>query len=66
MKYFIFILNIVFTQLSLELLGTDFDKPIFVSSNDQFPKEIFVVEQAGIIWKLDLSKKFTRNFFRYN
>lgn len=62
MKYFIFILNIVFTQLSLELIGTDFDKPIFVSSNEQFPKEIFVVEQAGIVWKLDLSKKLQEIF----
>ena len=62
MKYFFFILNIVFTQLSLELIGTDFDKPIFVSSNEQFPKEIFVVEQAGIVWKLDLSKKLQEIF----
>ena len=56
MKYFILILNIVLPQLYLELIATDFDKPIFVTSHPENSNIIYVVEQEGYIWTFNNRK----------
>ena len=49
MKYLILILNIAFSQLYLELVSTDFDKPIYVISNPDNSDIIYVVENGEIV-----------------
>ena len=52
MKYLILILNIAFSQLYLELIATDFDKPLYVTSNPDDSNILYVVEQEGYIWSI--------------
>ena len=54
--------SIVISQLHLELIGDDFDKPIFAISDPINPDIIFVVEQDGYIWILDDKKSKNRLF----
>jgi len=54
--------SIVISQLHLELIGDDFDKPIFAISDPINPNIIFVVEQDGYIWILDDKKSKNRLF----
>ncbi len=54
--------SIVISQLHLELIGDDFDKPIFAISDPINPDIIFVVEQDGYIWILDDEKSDNRLF----
>ena len=52
----IILLNFIFSQFSLKLIADDFDKPIYATSNKNFPDLIYVVEQSGIIWTVDNNK----------
>ena len=49
----IIFLNIIFSQYALELIGEEFDKPIFATHNPSKDKDIYVVEQSGMIWIID-------------
>ena len=62
MKYFILILNIVLPQLYLELIATDFDKPIFVTSHPENSNIIYVVEQEGYIWTFNNNEESHKIF----
>ena len=62
MKYLILILNIAFSQLYLQLIGTGFDKPIYVASDLNNPNILYVVEQEGYIWCINYIEE-TENFF---
>ena len=42
--------SLVFSQISLKLLGEDFDKPIYATSQNKNSDLIYVVEQSGFIW----------------
>ena len=62
MKYMLLILNIVFSQLYLELIATDFDKPIYVTSHPKNSNIIYVVEQEGYIWSFEYATKIEKVF----
>ena len=62
MKYILLILNIVFSQLYLELIATDFDKPIYVASHPSNSDIIYIVEQEGYIWSFEYSTKSEKIF----
>ena len=62
MKYLILILNIAFSQLYLELLATDFDKPVYVISNPANPSILYVVEQEGYIWTIKDGNEIDKPF----
>ena len=62
MKYLILILNIAFSQLYLELLATDFDKPVYVTSSPSNPSIIYVVEQEGYIWTINNGNEIDKSF----
>ena len=62
MKYLILILNIAFSQLYLELLATDFDKPVYVISNPTNPSILYVVEQEGYIWTIKDGNEIDKPF----
>ena len=47
MKYFILVLNIAFSQLYLELIATDFDKPISFASGRKGEKDLFYWTKDG-------------------
>ena len=62
MKYMLLILNIVFSQLYLELIATDFDKPIYVTSHPNNSDIIYIVEQDGYIWSFEYSTQSEKVF----
>ena len=47
------IINFIYANLSLNLVADNFDKPIFVKFNSEFTEIIYVVEQDGIIKKIE-------------
>ena len=55
MKYMItfIILNLTFAQFALELIASDFDKPVYVTSDSYRENMIYVVEQRVTILMID-------------
>ena len=51
---FIVLINLSFSQLSLELISSGFDKPIYVTTEPNNNNKLYVVEQEGSIWTIDL------------
>ena len=47
------IINFIFANLSLDLIAENFDKPILIKFNSDFNEAIYVVEQNGIIKKIE-------------
>ena len=51
---FIVLINLSFSQLSLQLISSGFDKPIYVTTEPNNINKLYVVEQEGSIWTIDL------------
>ncbi|MBI65613.1 MAG: glucose dehydrogenase, partial [Candidatus Marinimicrobia bacterium] len=49
--------SFIFSQLSLSIIGEDFDKPIYATSHPEHINIIYVVEQSGIIRIINQTNK---------
>jgi glucose/arabinose dehydrogenase len=58
----IVIINFISAQLYLELLGQDFDKPIYVTTSPINSNIFYIVEQDGYIWIVDDGKELSTPF----
>ncbi len=54
---FIFILSFINAELYLELVGQDFNKPVYVVTNPESSNIFYIVEQGGYIRILDNKKE---------
>jgi len=60
---FIVLINLSFAKLSLDLIASGFDKPIYVTTAPNNNNILYVVEQDGYIRAIDLSNNFSETLF---
>ena len=60
---FVLIINLLFSQLSLELVATGFDKPVYVTTAPNDINKLFVIEQDGYVRTVNLLEENSENVF---
>ena len=60
---FVLIINLLFSQLSLELIASGFEKPVYITTDPGDANKLFIIEQEGYVKTIDLLDSLSEHIF---